>query len=162
MSDFAEKFKQFLETMDRKKLIYMICGLIAIGTAAALLISGTGKTEGSGPIRPEEVTEAFCRAIASGDMKTACTLCDIISMKEYMDACRSTWEEAMKQASTAADIAKGIMDAMEFRTDDVSKDGNISIVSYTIRTPEGQCKSKEARLRKEEGAWIVERITDRQ
>ena len=162
MSDFAEKFKQFLETMDRKKLIYMICGLIAIGTAAALLISGTGKTEGSGPIRPEEVTEAFCRAVASGDMKTACTLCDIISMKEYMDACRSTWEEAMKQDSTAAAIAKGIMDAMEFRTDDVSKDGNISIVSYTIRTPEGQCKSKEARLRKEEGAWIVERITDRQ
>lgn len=162
MSDFAEKFKQFLETMDRKKLIYMICGLIAIGTAAALLISGNGKTEGSGPIRPEEVTEAFCRAIASGDMKTACTLCDIISMKEYMDACRSTWEEAMKQDSTAAAIAKGIMDAMEFRTDDVSKDGNIRIVTYTIRTPEGQCKSKEARLRKEEGAWIVERITDRQ
>ena len=148
--------------MDRKKLIYMICGLIAIGTAAALLISGTGKTEGRSPIRPEEVTETFCRAVASGDMKTACTLCDIISMKEYMDACRSTWEEAMKQDSTAAVIAKGIMDAMEFRTDDVSKDGNISIVSYTIRTPEGQCKSKEARLRKEEGAWIVERITDRQ
>ena len=162
MSDFAEKFKQFLETMDRKKLIYMICGLIAIGTEAALLISVNGKTEGSGPIRPEEVTEAFCRAIASGDMKTACTLCDIISMKEYMDACRSTWEEAMKQDSTAAAIAKGIMDAMEFRTDDVSKDGNIRIVTYTIRTPEGQCKSKEARLRKEEGAWIVERITDRQ
>ena len=68
----------------------------------------------------------------------------------------------MKQDSTAAAIAKGIMDAMEFRTDDVSKDGNISIVSYTIRTPEGQSKSKEARLRKEEGAWIVERITDRQ
>ena len=148
--------------MDRKKLIYIICGLIAIGTAAALLMSGNGKAEGSGPMKPEEVTEAFCRAVASGDMEAACTICDTISMKEYLDACRITWEEAMKQDSTAAAIAKGIMDAMEFRADDVSKDGNLRIVTYTIRTPEGQYKSKEARLRKEEGAWIVERITDRQ
>lgn len=113
-------------------------------------------------MKPEEVTETFCRAVAAGDMKAARTLCDTISMKEYMDACRVTWEEAIKQDSTAAAIAKGLLDEMEFRTDDVSKDGNIRIVAYTISSPEGQSKSKEACLRKEEGAWIVEKITDRQ
>lgn len=141
-------------------MIYNVCGQIAL--LSALMLIGFGKRDKGGPMKPEEVTETFCRAVAAGDIEAACTLCDTISMKEYLDACRITWEEAMMQDSTAAAIAKGIMDAMEFRADDVSKDGNIRIVTYTIRTPEGQNKSKEARLRKEEGAWIVERITDRQ
>ena len=141
-------------------MIYNVCGQIAL--LSALMLIGFGKRDKGGPMKPEEVTETFCRAVAAGDIEAARTLCDTISMKEYLDACRITWEEAMMQDSTAAAIAKVIMDAMEFRADDVSKDGNIRIVTYTIRTPEGQCKSKEARLRKEEGAWIVERITDRQ
>lgn len=140
-------------------MIYNVCGQIAL--LSALMLIGFGKRDTGGPMKPEEVTETFCRAVAAGDIEAARTLCDTISMKEYMDACRMTWEEAVKQDSTAAAIAKGIMDSMEFRTDDVSKDGNTRIVAYTISTTDGQGKSKEARLRKEEGAWIVERITDR-
>ena len=145
--------------MKRKKVIYNVCGQIAL--LSALMLIGFGKRDKGGPMKPEEVTETFCRAVAAGDIEAARTLCDTISMKKYMDACRMTWEEAVKQDSTAAAIAKGIMDSMEFRTDDVSKDGNTRIVAYTISTKDGQGKSKEARLRKEEGAWIVERITDR-
>lgn len=148
--------------MDRKKIIYIICGIIAIGAAAILMLGGSAKEEGSGPLKPEEVTEAFCRAVAAGDFTAACSLCDTVGMAGYMDGCRKIWEDVGRQDSTVAAIAKEMMKAMEFRTDDVSKDGNIRIVDYTISLQEGQSKSGKAYLRKEEGAWIVERITDRQ
>ena len=126
---------------------------------ALLLLSSCAGGEKKDFMSPEETVKAFCKAVASGDMERASKLCDAESMKTYLDAWRATWEKLEKKDSSALRIAAGILSEAEFSVEQSGKDGDKRTVTYTLKT-EGQSKSRKASLKKEEGEWKVEGLTD--
>ena len=49
-------------------------------------VSCGGRSSETGPSGPEETVEAFNRAITAGDFAAARSLCDTVSMKNYLDS----------------------------------------------------------------------------
>ncbi len=129
---------------------------IFICTAVMLAVS-CNETEKS--MTPEEVVENFCRSVAAGDFSTARTLCDTVSMKNYMDSFQNTMNSLQKEDSCALAIASSILSGAEFEVGKTEKDGENRIVHYTIKA-DGMTKSKTATVAKEEGEWRVKEITD--
>ena len=125
----------------------------------ALLLSGCAGGDKKAIMSPEETVEAFCRAVAGGDMERAGELCDAEAMKAYLESWNSTWEQLEKKDSSALRIAAGILSEAEFSVDRSEKEGDRRTVTYTLKT-EGQSKSRKAILKKEEGEWKVEGLTD--
>jgi hypothetical protein len=103
--------------------------------------------------------EAFCRAVTAGEWAEAEALCDTLSMKEYLDSYKEAWETLHKEDSCAMAIAKGILAGTVMSVDDIRKEDDRRIISYTL-TADGNRKARKAVVRKEEGAWRVERISD--
>ena len=66
----------------------------------------------------------------------------------------------VRKDSGAVAIASAVLAEADFRTEDVVKDGDRRKVTYTIETGDGQNKRKTATVKKEEGVWKVEEITD--
>ena len=126
---------------------------------ALLLLSGCAGGEKTALMSPEETVEAFCRAVTGGDMARAGELCDTEAMEVYLEAWNATWEQLEKKDSSALRIAAGILSEAEFSIDRSEKDGDKRTVTYTLKT-EGQSKSRMAILKKEEGEWKVEGLTD--
>lgn len=128
----------------------------------AVLLSGCKDVkQGEQVLGPEAVVEAFCRAVAAGDMEQAGELCDTVSMKGYLDAWTETWAELAVKDSSALRIAAGILSESAFTVADVVKDGDRRIINYTLETG-GKTKNRSAVVRKEEGEWRVESMTDAQ
>ena len=129
-----------------------IAGLIGLVT-----LNGCG--EKSVEMGPAETVEAFCKAVAAGDWAAAGELCDTVSMKEYLDAQQEAWDRMEKEDSTATAIAKEILSRTSITIDASDKKEDKRIVTYTLAA-DGLSKSCKATLKKEEGEWRVERITD--
>lgn len=128
----------------------------------AVLLSGCKDVkQGEQVLGPEAVVEAFCRAVASGDMEQAEELCDTVSMKGYLDGWTETWAELAVKDSSALRIAAGILSESTFTVTDVVKDGDRRIINYTLETG-GKTKNRSAVVRKEEGEWRVESMIDAQ
>ena len=108
---------------------------------------------------PEETVEAFCRAVTAGEWTEAKALCDTTSMRDYLDSYRETWETLLKKEGRVMEIAQTLLAETVTTIKDVRREDDRRIISYTL-TADGNSKLKEATLRKEEGAWRVERITD--
>lgn len=144
-----------------KRLIYIICGIIAAGIATAITIDSINEN-GSKPMSPEEVAETFCIAIATGDFTQARSLCDMSSMSEYIRICARNWDFLANNDSTVVSIAKEMMGGICFRIDNNIKDGNTRRIDYTISIGEGLKKSKTMSLKKEEGEWRVTMVTNRE
>ena len=144
-----------------KRIIYLICGLIAAAIVMAIAIDNTGNENGRKSMSPEEVAEAFCRAVATGDFAQARGFCDTASMSEYLKICSRNWSFLVQNDSTVASVAKGMMDKIYFRIVGNTRDGGIRYIDYTISTEEGLNKSKTMSLKKEEGEWRVTSVTDR-
>ena len=53
-------------------------------TAIVVLAGCRQGTEKEQAISPEQTVEAFCRAVASGDMSQAQSLCDTVAMEGYL------------------------------------------------------------------------------
>ena len=128
---------------------------------AAMLSGCRGGEQVEQVLGPEAVVETFCRAVASGDMEQAEELCDTVSMKGYLDAWTETWAELAAKDSSALRIAAGILSESTFTVTDVVKDGDRRIINYTLETG-GKTKNRSAVVRKEEGEWRVESMTDAQ
>ncbi len=126
---------------------------------ASVLATAACNEEQKEPMGPEAVVEAFSRAVAAGDFETARTLCDTIGMKDYLENYQKTMDAMQKVDSSALAIAKSMLSGAVFEATKVDKDGEKRTVRYTVRT-EGETKSKKATVRKEEGEWKVEAITD--
>ena len=123
------------------------------------LLSGCKGTQQKGQVMgPEAVAEAFCRAVAAGDMEQAETLCDTVSMKGYLDAWKESWAELAKKDSSALRIAGDILSESAFTVVKVEKDADRRTITYTLEA-EGRSKSRKAVLKKEEGEWRVESMT---
>ena len=135
--------------------------LAAAVTVMMLAAAGCGekKTEKKVPMGPEETVEAFVRAVTAGEFETAMSLCDTMTMKEYIDRYAQAWDMLAKKDSGATAIAAGSMADAELAVEDIAKNEDKRIVTYSL-TVGDRTKKKTATVKKEEGAWKVERITD--
>ena len=135
----------------------------AMTTVVTLMVAGCGegkekKAEVTGPA---ETVEAFCRAVAAGEFEKAKELCDTVAMKVYIDTYAEAMETMVRRDSGAVAIAAARLAAGRFTVDDKTRDGDSRQVSYTIDAGDGMSKKKTATVRRTEGVWKVEEITDR-
>ena len=117
-----------------------------------------GKDKAMGP---EETVEAFCRAVTAGEWAEAETLCDTVGMRDYLDSYKEAWETLLKEEGRVMEIAQALLVETVTTVKEVRREDDRRIVSYTL-TADGNSKTREATLKKEEGAWKVERIADAQ
>lgn len=130
---------------------------ILILTCIAAIMSGCFRGKES-ELGPDETLKTFYRGLCTGDFEGAEALCDSLSMDGYIGGFRNSWE---KTGSAVCSIASDILSEMTVSVTDIEKSRNIRTVFYTLTTTDGQNKEKVATLRKEEGAWRIEKITDR-
>ena len=135
-----------------KFVLWIIVAVLVILTGC----KGAAKEKVMGPEQP---VEAFCRAVTAGEWAEAEALCDTLSMREYLDSYKEAWETLHKEDSCAMAIAKGILAGTVMSVDDIRKEDDRRIISYTL-TADGNRKARKAVVSKEEGAWRVERISD--
>lgn len=133
-----------------------------ITTAAAFLVllSCGGKSAEKKSMTPEETVSAFYAAVSQGDFTSAKELCDTVSMAEYISINETNWERMKQADSSLAAIAAAILAGVEIEFGSIEKSENKRIVHYTIDAMGGRKKEKVATVRKEEGEWKVEKITD--
>lgn len=131
---------------------------IGITAAAIFIMSGCNGSR-SVEMGPAETVEAFNRAITAGDFGKAATLCDTVAMKDYLESYKEAWNAICLEDSTVLSIASSILEKTVTDVEEVKKEGDDRVVLYTLRA-DGHSKTRKAVLRKEEGAWRVERITD--
>lgn len=137
----------------------------AVVGATLMLVAGCGekkeKKEQEQVQGPAETVEAFCRAVAAGDFGKAKELCDTVAMKGYIETYMEAMETMAISDSGAVAIAAATLAEGQFTVDDMTRDGDSRQVSYTIGAGDGMNKKKTATVRKTEGVWKVEEITDR-
>lgn len=139
--------------------------IISTVAAAAVMLAvtacGSGKTDKVAEMGPEQTLEAFCRAVAAGEFDKATALCDTTAMKEYIEAYVQAWEMQAKADSSATAIAGAVLSEAEITVEDVTREGEKRHILYIMDAGNGLMKEKKATVKKEEGAWKVEQITDR-
>ncbi len=108
---------------------------------------------------PEEVVKTFSRAVASGDIRAACALCDTLSMNDYLENWRKETDSLQKEDSSAFAIARSILEGAEFEVTGTGRNGEERTVLYRLAA-EGYEKAKKATLIKEEGEWRITSVTD--
>lgn len=143
----------------RLKFFVFIIG-VAAGAVTAVVLLSRGRDTGSVRIGPEETLEAFCRAMAAGKFQAAEEFCDTLTMKEHLMKYRQTWDELEQKDSGVLAIASGMLESSEIIMEQTVKNGDTREIHYTIKFGEDNI-SKVASMRKEEGEWKIERITDR-
>lgn len=135
--------------MSMKRFAIMIMAL------AALTGCFQGRETGLGP---EETLNAFYKGMCAGDFDGATALCDSLSMDGYIDGYRRAFVNC---DSTVRAIASDILSEMTVTVTEVEKSRENRTIFYTLTATDGCSKEKVATLRKEEGAWKIEAITDR-
>ena len=145
-------------TEGMKRIMMMAAVAAAMLTAASC---GNGKTDKAVEMGPEQTLEAFCRAVASGEFDRATAFCDTTAMKEYIEAYAQAWVMQAKADSSATAIAGGVLSEAEITVEDVTREGEKRHILYIMDAGNGLMKEKKATVKKEEGVWKVERITDR-
>lgn len=133
----------------------------AVAVVAAMVAAGCGQRSESVEMGPGETVEAFCKALAGGDLETARGFCDTVAMNGYIRNYAEALDMQMQADSCVAGIAAGMLTQAEFAVDEVAKEGDRRIVHYTVKVSEDMTKKKTAKVRKEEGVWKVEAISDR-
>ena len=146
--------------MNRSIVKFMVAAAM-VGVTLMMAGCGGGEEKKRAEMGPEETVEAFCRAVAGGEFAAAKALCDTVAMKPYIDSYAVALASQTKKDGGAAAIATETLSMMEFTTDDIIKDGDSRKVHYTIAGPEGMNKKKTATVKRIEGVWKVEEITDR-
>lgn len=132
--------------------------------AAVMLAAGCGGSEDKKTeeqLGPEETVEAFCREMAAGGFEDAMALCDTMTMKGYIEAYAEAWEMQVKADSSATAIAGSVLAGAEFIVEDAVKEGDRRHILYIMDAGNGLKKEKKATVRKIEGVWKMEQITDR-
>lgn len=123
------------------------------------LLTGCKERGGKEALSPEATVEAFTRHIAAGEFGQAMTLCDTVRMRDYIQKWTQLWNTLEKKDSSTLAIASGLLAGAEFNFESSEKTDNGREVCYNIEAG-GQSVRRKAMLRKEEGEWMVETITD--
>lgn len=129
--------------------------MIMAGIAA--ILTGCFQNKGE-ELGPEDTLRSFYTELCAGDFGKAESLCDSLTMDGYLDGFRKVWDES---DSSVCAIASDILSEMAVAVTDVEKNGHNRTIFYELTALDGQNKEKVATLRKEEGGWKIERITDR-
>lgn len=140
--------------MNHSKLIFRISAVV-LGLSCLIGC----RDEKSVEMGPVETVEVFCKAVAAGEWSKAETLCDTLSMGEYIEAYKEAWKQFKKEDAQAMEIAKSILSNTTVTVKDSHKAEDKRIVTFTLEA-DGQSKTKKATVAKVEGAWRVERITE--
>lgn len=138
--------------------------VLATAAAVMMLAAGCGGSEEkkeAEQLGPEETVEAFCRVMAAGGFEDAMALCDTMTMKGYIETYAEAWEMQVKADSSATVIAASLLADAEFIVEDAVKEGDRRHILYIMDAGNGLKKEKKATVRKIEGVWKVEEITDR-
>lgn len=140
---------------------YIFRNAFLSGAIALLMLAAAGCGEKkAGVMGPEETVEAFCRAVAGGEFEKAARLCDTTAMKGYIQDYAQALDMLARKDSAAVSIAAESLAEASFEIEDTARDGDRRIVTFTIDAGDGMNKKKTAAVRKEEGEWKVEKITD--
>ena len=110
---------------------------------------------------PAETVEAFCSALISGEYDEAFSFCDSLQMQSYINNVRKASDKAARRDSSAAAIAASILKEAQIEIGETTKDQDKRMVNYTIVVNEELKKDKVASMKKEDGKWKIEAITDR-
>ena len=125
-----------------------------------LVAAGCGeRKQKKAEMGPAETVEEFVKAVTAGEFGTAMELCDTSAMKGYIDRYARAWDMLAKKDSCAAAIAAQSLADASFVVEDIEKSEDRRLVTYTVVLGD-QTKKKTATVRKEEGVWKVEEITD--
>ena len=127
--------------------------------ALIVLLCGCKGGEKSVEMGPAETVEAFCKAVAAQQWDKAQELCDTVGMKEYIDTYKTAFDKFTKEDEGAAKVAGSILGEAKVTITDVRKENDVRIVTYTLEA-DGLSKTNKATLKKEEGEWRVEKITE--
>jgi hypothetical protein len=155
--------------MNRSIVKFMVAAAM-VGLTLVVMAGCGGGQEKTGAERraerkaemgPEGTVEAFCRAVAGGDFATAKALCDTVAMNGYLERYAEALDAQVRRDSGAVAIAAAELAKTVFTVDDIVRDGENRHVHYTICAGEGMSKKKTATVKKIEGVWKVEEITDR-
>ena len=138
------------------KAVVRIGLVVIISTLGLTGCRGGQKSVEMGPV---ETVEAFCKAVSMGQWDDAEALCDSQSMKEYIESQKQIRAQFEKEDEDAMKVVRSIMENTTVTVDDMHKADDKRVVTYTLET-DGLSKTKKATLRKEEGAWRVEAITE--
>lgn len=145
-------------TEGMKRIIMMAAVAATMSVAASC---GNGKTDKAVELGPEQTLEAFCRAVASGEFDKATGLCDTTAMKGYIETYAQAWLMQAKADSSATAIAGAVLSEADITVEDVVREGEKRHILYIMDAGNGLKKEKKATVKKEEGVWKVEQITDR-
>ena len=126
---------------------------------ASVLLTGCGTEQEKKVLSPEETVEAFTRHIVSGEFDKARSLCDTVMMKDYIDDWMQAWERLEQKDSSVLAIASSFLAGADIHIERSEKSDTGRNIYYRIEA-EGQSRKRIAKVRKEEGEWRVETITD--
>lgn len=135
--------------------------IIALALSVAVLAGCSGSKKEMGPA---ETVEAFCSALISGESgeyEKAGSFCNDSQMQSYINNIRTALDEAARRDSSAAAIATSILREAQIKIGETTKNQDKRTVNYTIVINEELKKDKVASMKKEEGEWKIEAITDR-
>ena len=132
--------------------------IIALALSVAVLAGCSGSKKEMGPA---ETVEAFCSALISGEYEKAGSFCNDSQMQSYINNIRTALDEAARRDSSAAAIATSILREAQIKIGETTKNQDKRTVNYTIVINEELKKDKVASMKKEEGEWKIEAITDR-
>ena len=111
-----------------------------------VLLFGCKGSEKSVEMGPAETVEAFCKAVAAQQWEEAETMCDTLSMKEYINAYKAACERFSKEDEGAAKVAGSILKEAAVNISDVRKEDDKRVVTYTLEA-DGLSKTNKATLR---------------
>ena len=133
------------------KKIYIIAAMVLIAIGCS--------QNSSEELGPAETIEAFYKALFSGDFDKADGLCAETNTNEYVARLQEGWT---KSDECIKAILPEILSEYLVEVTDIVKDGQGRTIFYKMTTTDGQSKEKIAILRKEEGAWKIAEIKDKQ
>ena len=120
-----------------------------------------GRQDKKAEMGPAETVEAFVRAVTAGEFDEAMSLCDTTAMKGYIETYAQAWLMQAKADSSATAIAGAVLSEADITVEDVVREGEKRHILYIMDAGNGLKKEKKATVKKEEGVWKVEQITDR-
>lgn len=140
-----------------KHNIIIILGLFVIMFGISIFKRCSGR-DNSKELGPEATLQEFYSQLCAGEFDKAEELCDTLHLSEYIGTFKQTWNET---DSTVCAIASAILSEMTVTVTDTEKNGQTRTLFYRISSTSGSEKEKMATLKKVEGAWKIEKITDR-
>jgi hypothetical protein len=145
-----------------KKIIYALGVALIAGIAAAILLfskGGGAERSQKSETKAEVVLEKFYSALKTGDFETAKTLCDTVSMHDYLNEYMQNWEQQSQKDSAEFAAIVSTLANTKMTIEKVEEMDGVCIIDYTLSL-ENLTTDRKATAKKEEGEWKVAKITD--